>query len=88
MFLCNVCEGIFEEATQNDTCPHCNSEEFVEARKCAECDEWVDDNESHYCEEDDKFLCSDCHCSSVNKLSSKEEFDLSEFCRGWDEYVA
>lgn len=88
MFLCNKCGGIFEEATESDTCPHCNSDDFVEARECDGCGECINDDDIHYHEESDSFLCPDCYRSEENKLSPKEEYELSEFLRGWDEYVA
>lgn len=88
MFLCKNCEGVFKEATEKDTCPYCDSEDFMEAKQCDECGEWVDDNDTHYVEEKDCLLCSDCYRSEANKLSPRGEFELSEFCRGWDEYVA
>lgn len=88
MFLCNKCENVFKEATEDNKCPHCNSEDYVEAKQCSECGDWVDDNDIIYVEEEDSYLCSDCHNSWVNKLSPEEEYELAEFKLGWDEYVA
>jgi hypothetical protein len=87
MFICK-CENIFEKATELDMCPFCGAEDFVEAAKCEECNTWVDDDSIHYHEESDSMLCSECHHSEINRLSPQEEYYLSEFLCGWDEYKA
>lgn len=53
MWICNDCGAVFEnprEYYEHDTgyhgmeCPHCGSDDIDEAERCAECDEWVNEN--------------------------------------------
>ena len=53
MWICNDCGAVFEnprEYYELDTgyhgadCPHCGSDDIDEAKRCAECDEWVNEN--------------------------------------------
>ena len=52
MWICNECGAVFEEADEyyeHDTgyhgadCPICGSDDIDEAKRCAECDEWVNE---------------------------------------------
>ena len=52
MWICNECVAVFEnpsEYYEHDTgyhgmdCPICGSDDIDEAKRCAECDEWVNE---------------------------------------------
>ena len=52
MWICNDCGAVFEnprEYYEHDTgyygmdCPHCGSDDIDEAKRCSECDEWVNE---------------------------------------------
>lgn len=86
---CRNCEKFFDDTSMtDDCCPHCSSEDFEDAFECENCGDVFPDSEKCYHENVDGPLCPECHHSEENKLSPKEEYELSEFLRGWDEYVA
>lgn len=87
-FYCRNCEKIFDDTamTDDEHCPHCGSEDFEDTFECEECGDVFPDSEKCYHENIDGPLCPECYHSENTKLSSREEYELSEFLRGWEEY--
>lgn len=85
---CCKCEKFFDDVaiTDNNTCPHCNSDDYEETFQCESCGDLFPDSEACYHEDVDGPLCPECHHSEEVKLSSREEYELGEFLRGWEEY--
>lgn len=85
---CCSCEKYFDEnsITDDGCCPHCGSKNIDDTFECEVCGEIFPDSEKHYHEDFEGPLCPECHHSEKVKLSPKEEYELSEFLRGWEEY--
>ena len=86
-FICSYCEKPFEEPLESgeqELCPHCRSCDFSEARKCDGCGEYFSDDDIHFHEKTESFLCNECYRLETHTLSPREEYELSKFLQGWD----
>ncbi len=86
---CKDCEKFFEdtEVTDDGNCPFCNKDNVEETFICEDCEDVFPESERYFNEDvEDGFLCEECNRTRKNSLTAKEEYELSEFVRGWENY--
>jgi len=52
--------------------------------KCAECGDKVDDNSSHYRENEDETACGDCYISWLGEQHNKTYEDRCKICEDYE----